>query len=190
MPLFSELKEGGNPAFFETLEQTFPDFKRRAAGMEKIKACLVDLSEDDCSLDTLRRILAPCLNQTILISHVLPVAYHQEKIQETVESIIRLKPDLVFIVLSTRHFTLATHFINSLSEGKGVQAPGVCAGTALRYANHRIHQYGFGQGGIDRHVPAGSFLPAECKLNHPAAVVESPGGHTSFSPGIYRKISG
>jgi two-component system, NtrC family, response regulator GlrR len=84
--------------------------------MEKVKACMVNLSEDDCSLDTLRRILSCCLNKTLLIAHVLPGVYHQEKIQEASASIIRLKPDLIFIVLSTRHFTLATHFINSLSE--------------------------------------------------------------------------
>lgn len=84
--------------------------------MEKVKACMVNLSEDDCSLDTLRRILSCCLNKTLLIAHVLPGVYHQEKIQEASASIIRLKPDLIFIVLSTRHFTLAMHFINSLSE--------------------------------------------------------------------------
>ncbi len=80
--------------------------------MEKVKACMVNLSEDDCSLDTLRRILSCCLNKTLLIAHVLPGVYHQEKIQEASASIIRLKPDLIFIVLSTRHFTLATHFIS------------------------------------------------------------------------------
>jgi two-component system response regulator GlrR len=84
--------------------------------MEKIKACMVNLSESEGSLDTIREILSACLKPTLLISHVLPAVSHQEKIQEAVESIIRLKPELVLIILSTRHFSLAIHFINSLSE--------------------------------------------------------------------------
>ena len=84
--------------------------------MEKIKACMVNLSEDSKLSDILREILASCLKQNLLISHVLPAVSHQEKIQEAVESIIRLKPELVLIILSTRHFALATHFIISLSE--------------------------------------------------------------------------
>jgi DNA-binding NtrC family response regulator len=84
--------------------------------MEKIKACMVNLSGNDRSLGTLQRIFSACLEATLFISHVLPAVPHQEKIQEAVESITRLKPELVFIVLTTRHFTLTTHLINSLSE--------------------------------------------------------------------------
>ena len=84
--------------------------------MEKINACMVNLSESEGSLDTIREILSACLKPTLLISHVLPAVSHQEKIQEAVESIIRLKPGLVLIILSTRHFTVATQFINSLSQ--------------------------------------------------------------------------
>lgn len=84
--------------------------------MEKIKACMVALSESEGSLNTIREILSACLKPTPLISHVLPALSHQEKIQEAVESITRQKPELVLIILSTRHVTEATHLINLLYE--------------------------------------------------------------------------
>jgi DNA-binding NtrC family response regulator len=86
--------------------------------MEKIKACMVNLSQGSKSLETLREILSSCLQPTLLISHVLPAVSHPEQIQEALESIIRLKSELVFIVLSPRDFAAATHFINSLSEAR------------------------------------------------------------------------
>ena len=83
---------------------------------EKIKACMVSLLDAPNSLQNLERIIPSCADPPLILSQVFLTVSDRSKVQETVKAIDRLKPDLVFIVLSARYLKQAELFVGSLQE--------------------------------------------------------------------------
>jgi len=83
---------------------------------EKIKACMVSLSDTSNALENLKRIIPSFTDPPLILSHIFPAVSDRLKIQETVKALDRLKPKLVFIVLPSSHLGRAVSFVNSLKE--------------------------------------------------------------------------
>jgi two-component system response regulator GlrR len=83
---------------------------------EKIKACMVSLSDAPSALDKLKRIIPSSADPPLILSQVFPAVSDLQEVQKTVKSIARLKPGLVFILLSTSHLKQVALFVNSLQE--------------------------------------------------------------------------
>ena len=85
-------------------------------GAEKIKVCLVLLSDAPDVLENLKRIILSCADPPLIISQVFPAVSNRVEIQEAVKAIGRLKPEMVFIVLTSSHLKQTVLFVNSLQE--------------------------------------------------------------------------
>jgi len=83
---------------------------------EKIKACMVSLSDASSALENLKRVISSCEDPPVILSQVFPKVSDRSEIQATVKAIDRLKPGLVFIVLSSSQLKQAAVFVNSLKE--------------------------------------------------------------------------
>jgi DNA-binding NtrC family response regulator len=87
---------------------------------EKIKACMVSLivslSDASSALENLKRVVSSCADPPVILSQVFPTVSDRSEIQATVKAIDRLKPGLVFIVLSSSQLKQAAVFVNSLKE--------------------------------------------------------------------------
>jgi DNA-binding NtrC family response regulator len=88
---------------------------------EKIKACMVSLSGSCGALENLKRVISSFVHPPLNLSAVFQAVSDQQKVQERLEAIDRLKPQLIFIVLSSGQYKQAEFFVNSL-QGKGLKA--------------------------------------------------------------------
>ena len=68
---------------------------------EKIKACLVSFSGASDAFEHLLQIIPSCADPPLMLSQIFPAISDRLKVKESVETIDRLKPGLVFIVLSS-----------------------------------------------------------------------------------------
>jgi len=83
---------------------------------EKIKACIVCLSDAPSALENLKRIIPSRVDPPLIMYEVFTAVSNRIEIQETVKAIARLKPKLVFMVLPSSHLKQAVSFVNSLQE--------------------------------------------------------------------------
>jgi DNA-binding NtrC family response regulator len=83
---------------------------------EKIKACMVSLSNASSALENLKRVISSCANPPLILSKVFTAVSDQPGTQDTIEAIYRLKPELVFMVIASGHLKQAVFFIDSLKE--------------------------------------------------------------------------
>jgi two-component system, NtrC family, response regulator GlrR len=83
---------------------------------EKIRVCMISISDSPSALENLKRVVSSCIDPPLILSTVFPAVSDRQKVQETLEAIDRLKPKLIFIVLSSGHFEQAEFFVNSLQE--------------------------------------------------------------------------
>jgi DNA-binding NtrC family response regulator len=83
---------------------------------EKIKVCLVSISDSPSALENLKRVVSSCIDPPLILSMVFPAVSDRQKVQGTLEDIDRLKPQLIFVVLSSGHLEQAEFFVNSLQE--------------------------------------------------------------------------
>ena len=83
---------------------------------EKIKTCMVSLSDASSAIENLKRVISSCEDPPLILSQVFSAVSDRQKVQDTVKAIDRLKPGLVFIVLSSDHLKQAIYFINALKE--------------------------------------------------------------------------
>ena len=83
---------------------------------EKIKACMVSLSDASSALENLKRVISSCADPQLILSKVFTAVSDRPGTQDTIEAIDRLKPELVFMVLSSGHLKQAVFFIDSLKE--------------------------------------------------------------------------
>ncbi len=88
----------------------------KAMDAEKIKACMVSLSDTPNVLDALKQILLSFKDPALSLPHLFPAVSDRLEIQKTVQTIDRLKPKLVFIVLPSDQLDRAISFVNSLPE--------------------------------------------------------------------------
>jgi DNA-binding NtrC family response regulator len=79
---------------------------------------MVSLSESPDSHDVLRGLLSSCAKPTVPISQVFQPGARLEESQAVAEAIIRIEPELVFILISPPHFTQARQIIDLLSAAK------------------------------------------------------------------------
>jgi two-component system response regulator GlrR len=83
---------------------------------EKIKACMVSLTDGPNAHEDLKRIIPFCADPPLTLSQVFMLASGQREAHETVEAIGRLRPDLVIISLSAKYLKQAELFVNSLQR--------------------------------------------------------------------------
>jgi two-component system response regulator GlrR len=83
---------------------------------EKIKVGMVSLSDSPNVLENLKQIIPSFKDPPLSLSRLFPAVSDRLKIQETVQAIVRLKPELVFIVLPSDQLERAVSFVNSLPE--------------------------------------------------------------------------
>jgi DNA-binding NtrC family response regulator len=81
---------------------------------EKIKACMVSFSGASDAFEHLLQIIPSCADLSLVLSQISPAISDRSNVRETVKAIDRLKPELVFIVLSSGHLKQAVLFVNSL----------------------------------------------------------------------------
>jgi DNA-binding NtrC family response regulator len=72
--------------------------------------------DDATALINLNRVISSCTDPPVILSQVFPTVSDRYEIQETVKAIDRLKPALVFMVISSGHLKQAVFFIDSLKE--------------------------------------------------------------------------
>ena len=83
---------------------------------EKIKVCMISISDSPSALENLKRVVSSCIDPPLILSTVFSAVSDRQKVQEALEDIDRLKPQLIFVVLSSGHFEQAEFLVNSLQE--------------------------------------------------------------------------
>ena len=83
---------------------------------EKIKVCMISISDAPDVLENLKRIITSCANPPLTISQVFPAVSNRVEIHEAVKAIGRLKPEMVFTVLTSSHLKETVLLFNSLQE--------------------------------------------------------------------------
>jgi DNA-binding NtrC family response regulator len=77
---------------------------------------MVSLLDDATALINLNRVISSCTDPPVILSQVFPTVSDRSEIQETVKAIDRLKPALVFIVISSGYLKKAVFFVDSIKE--------------------------------------------------------------------------
>jgi DNA-binding NtrC family response regulator len=88
---------------------------------EKINACLVSFEDASDALERLERIFPTCANLPLTLLRVFPALSGRPKIQEALEAIKRLQPELVFLLFRSSHLKQVAGFLDRLKE-EGLRA--------------------------------------------------------------------
>ena len=83
---------------------------------EKIKTCIVSLSDISEAIENLQRVASSCIEPPLVISTIFSAVTDRQKAKETKEAIARLRPQLIFIVLTPERFEEAGSLVSSLQE--------------------------------------------------------------------------